>query len=100
MHDPASFPALPAGEAPLAVAGHTHGAQIRVPGRPAWTAARLPPLRQRWPQYADGWVEGYGEPGNRLYVNRGVGFSYVPVRLGCRPELTFFTLRAPAAPVG
>jgi uncharacterized protein len=104
VHDPASFPALPADSAPLALAGHTHGGQIRVPGRPTWTIARLPPMNRRWPDYCDGWIEGYGQPGNRLYVNRGVGFSYVPIRFGCRPELTFITLlpaergRAQAAP--
>ncbi len=92
MHDPASFPGLPAGSAPLALAGHTHGGQIRVPGKPSWTVARLPPMNRKWPDYCDGWIEGYGLAGNRIYVNRGVGFSYVPVRFGCRPELTFFTL--------
>jgi predicted MPP superfamily phosphohydrolase len=41
----------------------------------------------------DGWIDAsYGAPGNRLYVNRGNGFSTVPVRLNCRPELTIFTL--------
>lgn len=42
---------------------------------------------------ADGWIAGYGQAGNRLYVNRGVGFTYVPVRINCPPELTMFTLR-------
>jgi predicted MPP superfamily phosphohydrolase len=92
MHDPASFPGLPAGSAPLALAGHTHGGQLRVPGLPALTIARLPPLRRTWPDYCDGWIEGYGQPGNHLYVNRGIGFSYVPARFGCTPELTVFTL--------
>ena len=91
MHNPASFPALPPGSAPLAMAGHTHGGQIRVPFKPEWTLARL---IKRWPEYADGWIDGYGQPGNHLYVNRGIGFSFVPVRLGCPPELTLFTLRA------
>ena len=31
MHNPASFPDLPTGSAPLAIAGHTHGGQIRAP---------------------------------------------------------------------
>jgi predicted MPP superfamily phosphohydrolase len=44
----------------------------------------------------EGWIEGYGEQGNRLYVNRGIGFSIVPVRINAPPELTVFTLtRAP-----
>ena len=40
----------------------------------------------------DGWADVYGEPGNRLYVSRGVGFSLIPFRLNCPPELTMFTL--------
>src|SRR5438477_266219 len=80
MHNPASFPPLPPGSAPLALAGHTHGGQIRVPFKPGWGPARL---TQPWPQYADGWIRGYGQPGNRLYVNRGVGFSHLPLRFGC-----------------
>ncbi len=33
-----------------------------------------------------------GAPGNQLYVNRGIGFSMLPVRFSCPPELTVFTL--------
>ena len=40
----------------------------------------------------DGWGEGYGQPGNRLSVNRGIGFSLIPVRLFCPPEVTIFRL--------
>ena len=89
MHHPESFKAFPAGSAPLAVAGHTHGGQFRIPFTPSWT----------WMSYtrqdevhADGWVQDYGAAGNRLYVNRGIGFSVLPLRLNCPPELTLFTL--------
>jgi predicted MPP superfamily phosphohydrolase len=91
LHNPRSFAGLPAHAAPLAFAGHTHGGQIRVPFRPTWTLARL---RKAWPLYADGWIEGYGQPGNRLYITRGVGFSHVPIRIGCRPEYTVLRLTA------
>lgn len=90
MHNPSSFPDLPPGSAPLALAGHTHGGQIRLPFKTDWGPARF---LQPWPQYVDGWIEGYGQSGNRLYVNRGIGFSHLPLRLGCRPELTLITLR-------
>lgn len=90
MHNPDSFREIPAGAAPLAVAGHTHGGQIRVPGLPEWSWMALV---QGGEVTADGWIDDYGEPGNRLYVNRGIGFSYVPIRLFCPPELTLFTLR-------
>ena len=43
---------------------------------------------------ADGWaLDTLGAANNRLYVNRGVGFSTFPVRINCRPELTTITLR-------
>lgn len=44
------------------------------------------------PVHADGWIDGYGKAGNRLYVNRGIGMSAVPIRINCPPELTIFTL--------
>ena len=90
MHHPASFERIPSGQASLALAAHTHGGQIRLPFLPEWT----------WLSYvkgekvhADGWIDGYGQPRNRLYVNRGIGFSKAPIRINCRPELTIFTLR-------
>ena len=89
MHHPESFKAFPPGTAPLAVSGHTHGGQFRVPFLPS----------QTWMSYtredevhADGWIKGYGADGNRLYVNRGIGFSVLPLRLNCPPELTLMTL--------
>jgi uncharacterized protein len=95
-HDPLALHGIPAGWAPLALAGHTHGGQIRVPSKPRWTPVRL---WKPWPAYADGWVDGFLQPGNRLYVNRGIGFSKLPVRIGAPPELTFVTLhRVPDAP--
>lgn len=93
MHDPDSYAQIPAGQAPLAVAGHTHGMQIGIPylSDYLWRT-----------QFSDegsgvaGWVDDYGQPGNRLYINRGIGFSIMPGRINAFPELTVFTLtRAP-----
>lgn len=89
MHHPDSFADFPEGSAPLALAGHTHGGQIRIPFTPHWSWMRLLSNDQ---VHADGWIEGFGKAGNRLYVNRGIGFSVVPMRLNCLPELTIFTL--------
>lgn len=91
MHNPESFTRLPAGTAPLAIAGHTHGGQVRIPGTPTWSWLRITAPGEA---HADGWIRDpdFGAAGNRLYVNRGVGFSTVPIRINCRPELTLLTL--------
>lgn len=90
MHNPHTFRRIPAGAAPLAVAAHTHGGQVRIPGTPHWSWMGIVASGE---PHADGWIEdAYGQPGNRLYVNRGVGFSTVPVRINCRPEVTLFRL--------
>jgi len=92
MHNPDSFLAFPANTAPFAMAGHTHGGQIRLPYLPQWS----------WLSFAkddkvvaDEWVEqDYGNAGNKMYVNRGIGFSDIPIRINCAPEITFFTLKS------
>jgi hypothetical protein len=90
MHNPDSYAQIPAGQAPLAVAAHTHGMQLGIPFVSDWL----------WrTQFSDegsgvaGWIDDYGQPGNRLYVNRGIGFSILPGRINAFPELTVFTLR-------
>jgi uncharacterized protein len=90
MHNPQSFETLPAGSAPLALAAHTHGGQLRIPFMPEWTWLNY---FKKEKVHADGWIDGFGQPGNRLYVNRGIGFSYLPLRLNCPPEVTIITLR-------
>jgi len=95
MHDPDSFAKIPANEGPLVVAAHTHAMQIVVPWVSDWA----------WRHYfsstgsgLEGWVATpQGKPGNRIYVNRGLGFSYFPLRLNAVPELTVFTLERAGA---
>lgn len=89
MHHPNSFSALPAGSAPFALAGHTHGGQFRLPFAPDWSWMTFSEGDE---VHADGWIPDFGAQGNRLYVNRGIGMSVVPLRLNCPPELTWFTL--------
>ena len=91
MHNPDSFELFPANAAPLAMAGHTHGGQMRIPNSPQWSWLRF---TQKDKVYADGWARGYGEPGNNLYVNVGIGMSIVPLRIFCPPEMTLFTLES------
>ncbi len=97
MHNSEAFRDIPGEEAHLALAAHTHGGQVRV----------LPGERTSWLDIvrdgevaADGWAaDSIGAPPNRIYINRGIGFSTVPVRINCRPELTEITLRVPDGPV-
>lgn len=98
MHNPNSFPEIPANAAPLAIAAHTHGGQIRVPYTPSTSWLSIVGKDE---PHADGWIEPeFGAAGNRLYVNRGIGFSDVPIRINCSPEVTVFTLtRGPAGQV-
>ncbi len=64
--------------ADLILCGHSHGGQWRIPGlHPFW----LPPG-------CHGRLAGeYRRDGHRLYVNSGVGWSVLPVRINCLPEI-------------
>lgn len=67
---------------PLVLSGHTHGGQIVVPGIGAVAAREFPV------------IAGQGRRDNtRIFVSRGVGTVYVPVRLNCPPEVAVLTLR-------
>ncbi|MFH5823462.1 metallophosphoesterase [Georgenia sp. AZ-5] len=90
MHNPTAFPRLPAGTAPLALAGHTHCGQVAVPGLPRWSYLGLTEEEE---VVADGFAPtAYGQRGNVLFVTCGIGFSLVPVRIGAAPQLVFFEL--------
>lgn len=91
MHNPTTFPQLPAGSAPLAVAGHTHCGQVAIPGLPAWSYLELTSAER---VVSDGWAPAdYGEAGNRLFVSCGIGFSVVPMRVAAPPQVVFVDLR-------
>jgi hypothetical protein len=82
FHSPAYFDSV-AGKLHLALAGHSHGGQVRIPF--------LPPL---WvPRGVGRYVEGWYELGSaRMYVSRGVGTSILPIRFACRPEVAIITV--------
>ncbi len=73
----------PQGRAALQLAGHSHGGQVRMPGRGAYV---LPYLGQKY----DMGLYRVGEMW--LYTNRGLGEISVPLRINCPPEVTLFTL--------
>lgn len=67
----------------LVLAGHTHGGQVNLPlVRDNWL--RDEPARR----YPAGLYQTDSVP---LYVNRGIGTYYLPLRFGSRPEITAFT---------
>jgi len=37
-------------------------------------------------------ADGTKNPVSQLYVNRGIGTTVIPIRLGARPEITVFEL--------
>jgi predicted MPP superfamily phosphohydrolase len=66
------------------LSGHTHGGQIRLFDR----ALHLPPGSAG---FVNGW---YDVSSLRMYVSRGIGTSIIPVRLGCRSEISVFDFLA------
>ena len=83
-HNPDLLPELPPGVG-LALSGHTHGGQVRLP----LVGAPLVPSRYGQ-RYAMGWVTGaHGTPG---YVSRGLGLSGLPLRNLCEPEIALLRL--------
>jgi len=67
----------------IALAGHTHGGQVRVPlYGPLW----VPPGTGN---YLQGW---FTKGTSRMFVSRGIGTSILDVRFACRPELAYITL--------
>lgn len=83
-HRPEIFPEAAGQGIALTLSGHYHGGQIqlRLPGG----ATSLAHLRTPYP-------EGLFRIGeSRLYVSRGIGTTFTPVRLGARPEITVVNL--------
>jgi uncharacterized protein len=69
----------------LQLSGHSHGGQMFLPVMRTIAAPRLSR------RYLSGL---YQVGGMLLYTNRGLG-SHPRLRVGCRPEITVFTLRSP-----
>lgn len=84
MHDPASLQDMPDFNG-FAVAGHTHGGQVFIPGIGALVVPGDAPK-----SWAYGWVQ---HRGNSMYVTSGIGVSILPVRINMRPEWVLFQLQ-------
>ncbi|MGH9748522.1 MAG: metallophosphoesterase, partial [Candidatus Polarisedimenticolia bacterium] len=89
-HTPAIVRSLGNWDIDLVLAGDAHGGQIR-----------LPLIGALWaPSGSRAFIEGWHDvdPGVRLHVSRGLGWSFVPARLFCRPRIDRITLRAGLPP--
>ena len=81
-HDPRRLTEAAAFNVPAVLSGHTHGGQVVLPGVGALARRRFPVL------------EGLGSKENTsIFVSRGIGTVYVPVRINCPPEVAIVTLK-------
>lgn len=79
-HFPAYVALVRGGPYDLALAGHSHGGQVRLPFRGALIL----------PEDVGPYDKGYfpQTPAGPLYVNPGIGYWYTRLRFLCRPEIT------------
>jgi predicted MPP superfamily phosphohydrolase len=81
-HDPRRFTEAAKLGIPLVLSGHTHGGQVVLPGLGPVAAQKFPV------------VAGLARNDRTtLFVSRGVGTVYVPIRINCPPEVAVLTLR-------
>jgi len=83
-HNPDTFDRAAELGIDLSLAGHTHGGQAAL----EFISPELAPSRLVTP-YVAGW---FGKPGGQLYVNRGIGTIFIPIRIGAPPEITVYNL--------
>ena len=81
-HDPRRLARASALGVGAVLSGHTHGGQIVLPGIGAVAARKFPV------------TAGNGRMGGTsIFVSRGIGTVYVPVRINCPPEVAILTLK-------
>jgi predicted MPP superfamily phosphohydrolase len=81
-HEPDAVDYLPKG-CDLMLSGHSHGGQFILPG------GFTPKYSEMGRKYPRGFYPHAPTP---LYVTRGVGTTFFPSRLNCRPEVSLLTL--------
>jgi len=82
-HDPRRLVEASALGVPLVLSGHTHGGQVVLPLVGAIAAQKFPVV--------------YGLAQRKrttMFVSRGIGTVYVPIRINCPPEVAILTLAA------
>jgi predicted MPP superfamily phosphohydrolase len=82
-HDPRRLTEAAGLSIPLVLSGHTHGGQVVLPVVGAVAAQKFPV------------IAGVGRRENTtIFVSRGLGTIYLPVRVNCPPEVALLTLVA------
>ena len=82
-HDPRRLVEAAGLSIPLVLSGHTHGGQVVLPLIGAVAAQKFPV------------VAGLGRRDRTtIFVSRGVGTIYLPVRVNCPPEVAVLTLQS------
>ena len=71
---------------PLVLSGHALGGQIRLP----FVGAIYSSNQGFYPDYTSGF---YKQNNTTLYVSRGIGNTFIPIRLFNRPEINLITLK-------
>ena len=81
-HDPRRLDEAADLDVPAVLSGHTHGGQVVIPGVGAVARRRFPVL------------SGLAARDNTsMFVSRGIGTVYVPIRINCPPEVAIVTLK-------
>ena len=83
-HNPDAVADLPEDELArfdLALCGHTHGGQFRIPGFGALKASS-----KHWKRFEYGAYENR-QTNQKLIVSSGIGTTFLPYRINCPPEL-------------
>jgi predicted MPP superfamily phosphohydrolase len=81
-HDPRRLTQAVELNVPLVLSGHTHGGQVVLPAVGAIAKTDFPIL-----------AGSLQQENTTLFVSRGVGTVYAPVRINCPPDVAVLTLR-------
>ena len=83
-HDPDNFGEAIGAEVNLLLVGHTHGGQIGISFL----------IKKSNSAKKSSFMRGLFDAGKtKMYVNRGIATTHIPIRFFNRPEITVFTIR-------
>jgi predicted MPP superfamily phosphohydrolase len=83
-HNPDTADTAFSGRVDLMVSGHTHGGQVNIP----FIGTPILPVRNR--NYSSGLK--FSPRGTRVFISRGIGWAYYPIRFNCFPEIAVLEL--------